>query len=164
MAYVMINIGSNLGNRRYNLSRAMRKVMMEFGEFEMSHVVESAPWGFESEHPFLNLGMMFRSDLSPREVMQTLQRIERELSPEPHRNPDGSYADRLIDIDIVAIDDMVIDEPDLKVPHPCLAQRRFFLEPMAEIAPGWRHPVTGLTAKEMLDALPAEKEKPEKEN
>lgn len=156
MAYVIINIGSNLGNKRLNLSRAMNRVGREFGEFEMSHVVESPAWGFDSSNSFLNLCMMFRSELSPREIMNKLQAIEYDISSDSHRNPDGSYADRIIDIDIVAIDNMVIDEDDLKVPHPALPQRKFFLTPLAEIAPGWTHPISGKTADEMLAILEKE--------
>lgn len=158
MAYYIINIGSNLGDRRLNLSRAMRAVGMEFGDFEMSHTVESAPAGFDSPHRFLNLSMLFQSDLEPMEVLGKLQEIEHNLSPESHRNPDGTYRDRIIDIDIVAIDDMTIDSPELKVPHPRLAERRFFLEPLKEIAPQWKHPATGLTARQMLALLPPEPE------
>ena len=156
MAFVLVNIGSNLGDRRLNLSRAMLAVGREFGDFEMSHVVESAPWGFDSTHSFLNLGMAFNTDLPPEEVLARLQAIEKKLSPEAHRTPDGGYADRVIDIDIMAIDREVVDSPILKVPHPHLPKRRFFLEPLAELAPGWTHPETGLTASEMLALLPVE--------
>ena len=156
MAFVLINIGSNLGNRRLNLSRAMRAIGEEFGDFEMSHAVESAPWGFDSTHSFVNIGIAFNTDLQPLEVLHRLQAIEHRLSPEPHRNADGSYADRMVDIDIVAIDREVIDSPELTVPHPHLAERRFFLEPLAELAPGWAHPATGLDASQMLARLPKE--------
>jgi 2-amino-4-hydroxy-6-hydroxymethyldihydropteridine diphosphokinase len=88
--------------------------------------------------------------------MNKLQAIEHDISPDSHRNPDGSYADRVIDIDIVAIDNMVIAEDDLKVPHPALPQRKFFLTPLAEIAPGWTHPISGKTADEMLAILEKE--------
>ncbi len=154
MACVIINMGSNLGDRRLMLSRAMRRVGMEFGPFEMSHAVESEPEGFDSPHPFLNLAMIFNSDLAPAEVLAKLQAIEKELAPGPHRNPDGSYTDRELDIDIMAIDDVVTDTPELQLPHPRLAERRFFLEPLREIAPGWRHPLTGLTADDMLAKVP----------
>lgn len=153
MAFVLINIGSNLGDRRLNLSRAMRAVGKEFGPFEISHVVESDPWGFDSTNSFLNLGMMFRSDLAPEEILRRLQTIERSISPASHRQPDGTYADRVIDIDIVAIDDEMIDSEILKVPHPHLEERPFFLEPLAELAPSWQHPATGLTPYEMLNRL-----------
>lgn len=156
MAIYIINMGSNLGDPRLNLSRGMRAVAQEFGDFEISHTVRSRSWGYESEHPFLNVAMMFRSDLEPPEVLRRLQEIEHLLSPESHRTADGGYADRVLDIDIVAVDDRVIDTPELKVPHPHLAERRFFLEPMAEIADGWRHPVTGLTPSGMLAKLPAD--------
>ncbi len=154
--YYLINIGSNLGDRRLNLSRAMRAVGMEFGDFEMSHAVESAPAGFDSPHRFLNVGMLFQSDLQPEEVLTRLQAIEKQLGSGPHRNADGSYRDRLIDIDIVAADDLVMQTDRLTLPHPRLAERRFFLEPLKEIAPQWKHPVSGLTARQMLARLPVD--------
>jgi len=157
MAFVLINIGSNLGNRRLNLSRAMRAVGAEFGDFEMSHVVESSPWGYDSTNSFLNVGMAFHTDLMPDELLARLQKIERTISPAPHRTDSGDYADRVIDIDIVAIDREIIDSDTLKVPHPCLAERRFFLEPLAELAPGWSHPATGMTASQMLAAIEPDK-------
>lgn len=155
--YYIINIGSNLGDRRLNLSRAMRRVGLEFGDFEISHVMESEPWGYESDNKFLNMGMIFQSDLTPEVALGKLQDIERELSPSAHRAPDGGYADRELDIDIMAIDDKVIDLPGLQVPHPRLGEREFFLKPMEELAPGWVHPVTGLTPAEMLMRLSARK-------
>lgn len=156
MAFVIINIGSNLGNRRLNLSRAMAAVASEFGDFEMSHTVESAPWGYDSTNSFLNVGMTFHSDLPPEEILRRLQEIERRISPAPHRTSDRKYADRIIDIDIVAIDRLMIDTPALQLPHPHLAERDFFLVPLEELAPGWQHPLTGLTATGMLERLKPE--------
>lgn len=150
MAYVFINIGSNLGDRRLAMSRAVRAVALEFGDFEISHVVESAPWGFDSTNSFLNVGMMFRADLAPEEILDRLQEIERSISPSSHRDSSGGYVDRVIDIDIIAIDTLKMETPRLTLPHPRLAERSFFLEPMAELAPGWRHPDSGLTPREML--------------
>ena len=156
--YCIINIGSNLGDRRLNLSRAMRAVGMEFGDFEMSHAVGSKTCGLGATRRLLHVSMGLESDREPHQVRGKLQEIENKISPAPHRNPDGSYRDRIIDIDIVAIDDMVIDTPTLKVPHPRLAERRFFLEPLKEIAPQWKHPASGLTARQMLAMLPPETE------
>lgn len=152
--HYIVNIGSNLGDRRLNLSRAVSRILARFGDFEVSHVIESSPWGFESENPFLNLCLMFASDMKPLDVLHELQEIEKSISGESHRNPDGSYADRVIDIDMIAADDSVISTPELTLPHPRLAERSFFLEPLQEIAPGWRHPVTGKNAAEMLADLP----------
>ena len=149
-----INLGSNLGNKRLNLSRAMRGVAEAFGPYELSHAVESAPQGFKSDHSFLNIGMLFQSDMEPEEVLRRLQEIERSISPASHRRADGSYADRVIDIDIVAVDDLLYDSHHLHIPHPRLSERRFFLEPLEELAPGWRHPRSGKTPREMLADLP----------
>ncbi len=149
-----LNLGSNLGNPRLNLTRAMKAVGDEFGPYELSHAVESEPQGFDSTRMFMNIGLSFESDLDPEEVLERLQAIEKRISPAPHRRADGSYADRMIDIDIIAVDDLVIDTHHLHVPHPRMAGRRFVIEPMAELAPGWRHPRTGLTCAEMLSRLP----------
>lgn len=156
MAVVFINIGSNLGNRRLNLSRAMRAIGECFGDFEMSHVVESKPLGFDSTNDFLNIGIAFNSDLEPHELLAQLKDIEKRLGSGSHRTPEGDYCDRLIDIDIVAIDDKVIDDEHLTVPHKHLAERDFFLVPMEELAAMWRHPLTGKTASEMLAELETE--------
>lgn len=154
--HYFINLGSNLGNRRLNLSRAVNMLAARYGWFELSHAVESEPWGYESLNKYLNIGMTFVSNDTPDEVLKTVKDIEKTLGSASHRNADGGYADRLIDIDIVAVDEEIIDTPDLQVPHPQLTGRRFFLEPMAELAPMWHHPVNGLTCSEMLTALDAE--------
>ena len=152
----IVNIGSNLGNLRLNLARAVGELINRFGtDYRLSHIVETPAWGFESAHPFLNLCMLFPTDLSPEALLDELQAIEHGISPASHRNPDGSYADRLIDIDLVDVDRQVIDTSRLRLPHPHLAERRFYLEPLAEIAPGYTHPVTGLTPLQMLSDLPA---------
>ena len=149
-----INIGSNLGNRSLILSRAIRAIAARYGWFEVSHTVETEPWGFSSPHPFLNVCVTFVTKDEPEAVLDVLQGIERELGGgKPHRNADGSYADRALDIDIVAVDRDVVDTPRLRVPHPHLAERLFFLEPFDELAPAWRHPVTGLTPGEMIQQL-----------
>lgn len=150
MKTVLLNIGSNLGDRRRNLSRAVAALEKEFGYFELSHSVESAPQGFDSPNQFLNIGMMVRSELEPLEILRKVQDVEKAISPASHRTPDGSYADRIIDIDIIAIDDLQMQSEELTLPHPRMQERRFVLEPLDEIAPGWRHPATGKTAREML--------------
>lgn len=151
---VFLNLGSNLGDRRMNISRAVAALEKEFGYFELSHIIESEPWGFESENAFLNLGLMVVSDLPPLEILHRIKKIEQDLGSTSHRNPDGTYSDRIIDIDIIAIDDMVIDTPELKIPHPRMHERRFVLEPMAELAPFWTHPLLNLTPPQLLALLP----------
>ena len=148
--HVFLNIGSNLGNRRLNISRAVRAIEREFGYFELSRTVESKPEGFMSPNVFLNVGMMILTDLEPIELLHKLQTIEKQLSSGSHRDDKGNYIDREIDIDIIAIDDKIIESEELTVPHPRMHERRFVLEPMAELAPGWVHPILQKNAWELL--------------
>ena len=148
-----LNIGSNIGDRRDNLYRAVVALAAGTGGCAVSSIVESEPWGFESENRFMNLGVSLSSTMEPQEMLDRIHDIEQRLGSASHRDADGGYIDRLVDIDIVAIDDLVIDTPTLQVPHPHLPERDFVLKPMAQLAPDWRHPVTGLTASQMLEKL-----------
>ena len=148
-----LNIGSNMGDRRDNLYRAVVAIAAITGECAVSSIVESEPWGFESDNRFMNLGVSFDSDIEPQEMLDRIHDIERSLGSASHRDDDGGYIDRLVDIDIVAIDDLVIDTPTLQVPHPHLPDRDFFLLPMTQLAPDWRHPITHLTPAQMLENL-----------
>ena len=148
-----LNLGSNLGNRLLHLTRAMKAIGEEFGPYETSHKVESDPWGFDSTNRFVNIGLTIESDLDPEDVLRRLQAIEKSISPRGHRRWDGSYNDRELDIDIMASDGGAYESPTLRIPHPHLAKRDFFLRPLAELAPAWRHPASGLTAQDLLDKL-----------
>ena len=148
-----LNIGSNTGNRRDNLYRAVAFLVAGTSGGAVSSIVESEPWGFESDNRFLNLGVKLSSDIEPQQMLERIHDIERRLGSAAHRDADGGYIDRLVDIDIVAIDDQIIDTPTLQVPHPHLPERAFFLRPMMQLAPDWRHPVSGLTAAEMLEKM-----------
>lgn len=152
--HYFLNIGSNLGNRKLNISRALSAIEKKFGYFETSSIIESRPWGFVSDNLFSNIAVMVISDLRPTEVLAEIKKIEAELGSTSHRDSNGAYTDRIIDIDIMAADEIILDSPELKIPHPHLAQREFFLKPFAELAPMWRHPVTGQTCEEMLSDLP----------
>lgn len=128
-----INIGSNMGNRLMNLTRAVSAIEKRFGWFELSHHIESEPWGFNSKNKFLNVGMAFISELHPLEVLHILQEVEATINPSSHRNADGSYKDRVIDIDIMAVDGVEMSTTELTLPHPHLEERPFFLEPYNEL-------------------------------
>lgn len=157
--HYFLNIGSNLGNRQLNISRALLALEKKFGYFEVSKVIETRPWGFISDNLFSNLAVMIISDKSPLEILTDIKELENQLNPTPHRTDSGAYADRVLDIDIMAADDLIVDTDDLKIPHAHLATRKFFLQPFDELAPNWRHPISGLTCAEMLQALPSEEEK-----
>ena len=148
-----LNIGSNTGNRRDNLYRAVAFIVAGTSGGVVSSIVESEPWGFESDNCFLNLGVKLSSDIEPQQMLDRIHDIERRLGSAAHRDANGNYIDRLVDIDIVAIDDLVINTPTLQVPHPHLPERDFFLKPMLQLAPDWRHPVSRLTAVQMLEEL-----------
>ena len=87
-------------------------------------------------------------------MLDRIHEIERSLGSSLHRDEEGNYIDRTVDIDIVAVDELIINTPTLQVPHQYLADRDFFLRPMMQLAPNWRHPISGLTAEQMLDYLP----------
>lgn len=140
-----LNLGSNLGDRETNLWAADLRLSLDLGLVTArSEIYESEPWGFESDNGFLNMAIAVECRYSPSEALDIIHAIERELSGgASHRDSRGRYIDRMIDIDIMAIDDLVIDTPKLKVPHRHLMDRDFFRIPFSQIAPDWRHPVTG---------------------
>lgn len=161
MSKLHINIGSNKGDRAALIERAVALLVNRLdphclGEARLAGIIESEPWGFESSNRFLNLGVMLDlpgAEVEPHKLLQELRAVEKELSGASHRNADGSYADREIDIDLIAVDDLVVDDGQLTLPHPRMQLRKFVLEPFAELDPDWRHPLMGLSAKEMLEKL-----------
>lgn len=140
MAIVYANIGSNLGNRKELIENALFQITEEFGICCLSSYIESDPWGFESGNRFLNLGISFKTLMDPEDVLKKLLKIEKSISFISHRNSDGSYKDREIDIDIMAIDDLIIEKENLKIPHPHLLDRDFFLIPLKQLQPEWQYP------------------------
>ena len=124
-----------------------------------SHRYESEPWGFPAAQRFSNQALEVSTDLSPLEVLDACQGIERELGRNraaeaiEKASSGAAYSSRPIDIDIIFYGDEVIDDERLTVPHPLLAEREFALQPLAEIMRRHRHPITGVTVGEMLDAL-----------
>ncbi|MBQ7689768.1 MAG: 2-amino-4-hydroxy-6-hydroxymethyldihydropteridine diphosphokinase [Muribaculaceae bacterium] len=132
------NIGTNLGDRHQNVGRAIAALCALGTRCRVSKPMESEPWGFDSANRFLNVGVALDLDLPPHEVLDCVHDIERRLGSAAHRHADGSYADRLVDIDIMAIDDphgqpVDINTPTLTVPHPHLHDRDFFLLPYQQL-------------------------------
>ena len=132
-ANIYLGLGSNLGNRHELLLSAIERLIARVGPLvRCSSLIETAPMGFESEHDFINAVAHFHTALSPRELLEATQDIERELGRQ-HKSIDGHYADRPIDIDILLYDDLQIDEPDLKIPHPRMKERPFVMQPLNEL-------------------------------
>ena len=135
---VYLGLGSNLGNREAVLLQAIKLIDERVGQvLRRSSFIETEPWGFESDNKFLNAAVCCETELSPRQVLQTTQQIERDLGKckchATNRQKAINYQDRPIDIDILLYDDLIVDEPDLKIPHPLMHQREFVMRPLNEI-------------------------------
>lgn len=136
-----INIGSNIGDSRSVIERAVADIFnMSEGVARRSDYVESEPWGFSSPNRFLNIGVEIETSSSPEELLARLQEIEKSISPASHRNPDGSYRDRLIDIDLIFManaDGTLLHHasPSLVLPHPRAVERQFVMLPILQLHP-----------------------------
>ena len=160
MARVALLLGGNQGDVKRTLQTAQQLINSRVGAvLRCSHRYESEPWGFPAAQRFSNQALEDSTDLSPLEVLDACQGIERELGRNraaeaiEKASSGAAYSSRPIDIDIIFYGDEVIDDERLTVPHPLLAEREFALQPLAEIMRRHRHPVTGVTVGEMLDAL-----------
>ena len=139
-----LGLGSNLGDREANIRKAISLIGKKVGRvLRQSSLIETEPWGFESANKFLNAVILCETTLTPRQLLKVTQSIERQLGrrkkssasrlPSPSSSSPVSYSDRPIDIDILLYDDLTVDEPDLKIPHPLMQQRDFVMIPLQEI-------------------------------
>ena len=130
---VYLGLGTNLGDKRKNLNDAIRMLENLVGEVEkVSSVIETEPEGFKSDNMFLNAVVKVRTALSPFEILDITQDVEKSLGRK-EKSSNGIYHDRVIDIDILLYDDINISTPRLVIPHPRMAQREFVMTPLAEI-------------------------------
>nr|WP_068890223.1 2-amino-4-hydroxy-6-hydroxymethyldihydropteridine diphosphokinase [Pedobacter panaciterrae] len=148
---VYLLLGSNLGDREQLIDEAIGQIGDEIGEvFVKSSVYETAAWGKEDQPAFLNIALGVNTKLTPIEVLNKALEIELELGRVRHEK----WGARLIDIDIIFYDDIVVDMGvKLQIPHPQMQYRKFVLEPLAEIAANYIHPVLNLTVQEVLERL-----------
>jgi len=130
---VYLGLGSNLGDKVWNLSEAIRLIAERVGQVvRQSSFIETEPWGFRSDNTFLNAVILCETNKTPREVLLLTQQIERDMGRR-QKSVSVGYIDRTIDIDILLYDDLAVDEPDLKIPHPLMHQRDFVMRPLEEI-------------------------------
>jgi 2-amino-4-hydroxy-6-hydroxymethyldihydropteridine diphosphokinase len=146
-----IALGSNLGDRHAHLGAAVARLGAVLSDLRASSVIETEPVDvIGSQGPFLNAAVVGGFEGRPRDLLAALLVIERERGRErPHPG-----APRTLDLDLIFFGAEQVQEPGLVVPHPRFRERRFVLEPLAEIAPDWRDPVTGFTVRELLLRLP----------
>jgi len=146
---VYLGIGSSLGDRIMNLRMAKEMTESLIGRIvTSSEVYETSPWGFESTEYFLNMVIVAETLLSPDELLDKIYTIESALG---RKRTEDRYTHRVIDIDILFYGNRIIETAHLIVPHPLLHKRKFVLVPLCSIAQELVHPVTGKTAKELLD-------------
>ena len=146
---VYLSVGSNHGDRAAQIEQGVAALAeVEVQVRRRSALYETEPVGMTPQRWFLNCVLEVETQLMPLQLLRALQRIERQLGRRPTAGPQP--AARPIDIDILFYGTSIVRMPELTIPHPRLAERRFVLEPLRELAPGWRHPVTQKTVAEML--------------
>jgi 2-amino-4-hydroxy-6-hydroxymethyldihydropteridine diphosphokinase len=147
-----LSLGSNLGNREKHLKDALLLLSRYVGEvFKVSPVYETEPWGYTDDKSYLNQVAVVETDLGAREILKQINIIEREMG---RVRGIERYSARTIDIDILFFNEQVVDFPDLKIPHPEIANRLFVLTPLADIAPDFIHPVLKVSVKQLLECCP----------
>ena len=150
MAAAYLSLGSNVGDRAGNLREAIRRLESIGHVTSVSSFYETEPVEFTDQAWFLNCALAIEIEKTPMQFLCELLGIEKEMGRERVQKK----GPRVIDIDIVLFEEIVVNTPYLTIPHPAMHQRRFVLEPLAEIAPGARHPVLKKTVRELLDDLP----------
>lgn len=143
-----LGLGSNAGDREDNLRHSILLIEERVGSVAVcSDVIETEPWGYRSNNPYLNQVIGVESKKNPEEILLITQDIERRLG-RTQKSISGVYNDRTVDIDLLIWDDRVVNQPHLQIPHPLMHLRSFVLEPLSSIAPDLVHP---LLKKSMTD-------------
>ena len=133
MHKVYLSLGSNLGDRKYEIKRAVELIGERIGAVErVSSLYEPEPWGFSPDNMFVNAAVCVSTQLTPRALLEATQAIERDMG-RTVKSVNGQYHDRTIDIDILLYDNIKVDEPDLNIPHPLMNERDFVMKPLKEI-------------------------------
>ena len=146
---IFLSMGSNLGDRLSNLQDAIRSLPPPIQPLSQSQIYETEPWGYTEQPAFLNLVIKASTELAPKKVLTLIKDIEAALG----RKATFRFGPRLIDLDILLYDELVLNSPGLIIPHPRLTERGFVLVPLAELAPDLIHPVTKKTIQQLLSTI-----------
>ena len=149
MSLMYLSLGSNLNDRYANLQQAIARLGEHFTITAISPVYATEPWGDTDQPPFLNVCVAAATTTTPRDVLHVLKTIDVEMGRQPSRH----WGPRLIDIDILFYDKLILADEELTIPHPRIAARAFVLAPLADIIPTFHHPQTGETVEEMLERV-----------
>ena len=149
MKQVFLSIGSNLGNREENLKIALSRIREEIGSILISSsFYETEPWRFDTKNQFLNMAVTVETKIEPPALLEALIGIEKSMGRTRDKE---QYSSRVIDIDILFYEDLIIEAYDLIIPHPHIPERRFVLVPLVEIAPDLVHPVFQKSIRSLLE-------------
>lgn len=148
---VYLGLGTNLGDRLDNLQSAVAALPPQVVPGDCSPVYETLPWGFEDQPAFLNQVLRAHTRLQPQELLRHLKGVEEQMG----RQPNIKYGPRIIDLDILFYDRLVLETENLTIPHPHLDERAFVLVPLTDLAPGFRHPVLDKTIRQLLADIDA---------
>jgi len=151
MSLVYLSLGSNLGDRKENIERAIKELSKLGKVLKISRFYETKPYGYFDQPDFLNSALLMETELGPEVLLEKLKEIERNMG----RKDSGKWRERIIDIDIIFYDDLIVDSPNLKIPHPEMQFREFVLRPLSEIEPQKRHPLLKKSVEELLRELPS---------
>ena len=151
MNNVFLLTGGNMGDRLQILEKALEEITIQIGAvIKKSSIYETAPWGIADQPAFLNQVLLAQTTLSPQEILKTILSIESNMG----RKRNEKFGPRIIDIDLLFYNDLILQSPDLVIPHPEITNRRFVLVPLVELNKNYKHPVLKKSVFQLLNECP----------